>query len=144
MRLNAGRTNFTHLCAIHNCILQSRPEAATDVISGRFVRLAVPEKCVKFRDPRLNCSPGIQPKAVGGGTFERFLNFHKCRPEVAGDVISRRSVESAGMDVRAKFDDSRLNNGRIMRLLGRPYPFYALLYSIYLYFAVDQKQLVIL
>ena len=45
----------------------SRLEAASEIISGRFVRLAVPYKCVNFRDPRLNRSPEIQLKAAGGG-----------------------------------------------------------------------------
>ena len=43
----------------------------TKVISGTFVRLAVSDNRVKFRDPRLNCSPEIQPEAVGGGSFDR-------------------------------------------------------------------------
>ena len=30
----------------------------------------------------------IQPKAVGSSIFGRFLNFDKCRSEVASDVIS--------------------------------------------------------
>ena len=30
----------------------------------------------------------IRPKAVGGSIFGRFSNVDKCRPEVAGDVIS--------------------------------------------------------
>ena len=34
-----------------------------------------------------------------------------------------------GMDVRAKFGDSRLNRGRIIRLFGRQDPFYALLWT---------------
>ena len=48
----------------------SRRDAASDDISGRFVRLAVPDKCVKFRDPRLKHSPEIRPEAVGGGIFD--------------------------------------------------------------------------
>ena len=71
----------------------SRPEVANDVMSGRFVRLVDPDQCVKFRDPRLHRSPEIRPEAVGGGIFGHFWNFHKCRPEVAGDVISDTAVE---------------------------------------------------
>ena len=51
----------------------SRLEAASDVISDRFVRLAVPDKCLKFRDPRLNRSPEIRPEAVGGGIVDCFF-----------------------------------------------------------------------
>ena len=40
------------------------------------------------------------------------------------------AVEYAGLDVRAKFGDSRLNSGRVIRLFGRLDPFYAILYSI--------------
>ena len=60
-----------------------------------------------------------------------FSNFDKCRPEVAGDVISGAALVYVRVDVRAKFGDSRLNNGRIIRLFGRPDSFYALLGSIY-------------
>ena len=59
-----------------------------------------------------------------------FLNFHKCQPEIAGDVISGTAVQSVGMDVLTKFGDSRLNNGGIIRLFGREDPFYAFLNSI--------------
>ena len=53
----------------------SRPEGASDVISSRFVRLAVPNKPVKCCDPCLNRSPKIRPEAVGGCSFESFSNF---------------------------------------------------------------------
>ena len=35
----------------------------------------------------------IRTKAVGCGIFGRFSNFHKCRSEVAGDVISGVAVD---------------------------------------------------
>ena len=47
-----------------------------------------------------------------------------------GAVISGVAVAFVGVDVRGKFGDFRLNSGRIIRLFGRPYPFYALLCSI--------------
>ena len=37
----------------------SRPEAASDVMSSHFVRLIVPNKCVKMFDPCLNSSQEI-------------------------------------------------------------------------------------
>ena len=54
----------------------------------------------------------IRPKAVGSGIFCRFPNFDKCRPEVAGDVISGVAVDYVGIDVRATFGESGLNSGR--------------------------------
>ena len=40
---------------VHNLFaFCSRSEAGSEVISCMFVRLTVPDKCVKFRDPRLN------------------------------------------------------------------------------------------
>ena len=50
----------------------------------------------------------IRPKAVRGGIFGRFFsNSDKCRPEVAGDVISGVVVDQAGKDFLVKFRDSR-------------------------------------
>ena len=42
----------------------SGPETASDVIAGKFVELTVTDKRDKFRDPRLNRSGKIRPKAV--------------------------------------------------------------------------------
>ena len=70
-----------------------QPPGSSDVILGRFVGLAAPDKFIKFPDPCLNGSPEIRPEAVGGGIFDRFTNFYKCRPEVAGDVISGRAID---------------------------------------------------
>ena len=64
----------------------SRLERVSDVISSRFVRPIVLDKCVKFRDPRLNHSREIQLEA-----------------------ISSVAVNYVGMDVCAKFGDSRSN-----------------------------------
>ena len=59
----SGRTRFAHCFVVFNGILQP-PEAASDVISGRFVRLIVLDGCVKFRDLCLNHSREIPPEAV--------------------------------------------------------------------------------
>ena len=62
-RLNRGRIIqlfarpdllYALLCSIG--ALCSQREAAIDVISGRFVEPIVPDKFVKFSDPRLNRS----------------------------------------------------------------------------------------
>ena len=54
----------------------------------------------------------IRPKADGSGIFRRFPTLDKCRPEVAGDVISGVAVGYVGMDVRATFGESALNSGQ--------------------------------
>ena len=45
--------------------------------------------------------------------FRPFSNLDKCRPQVAGDVISGVVLDLVGMDVSVKFGDSMLNSGRI-------------------------------
>ena len=64
--------------------------------------MVVPDKFVKLCDPCLNGSPVIRPDAVGGGIFGRFSNFYKCRPEVAGDIISGVAVDYVDPDVFCK------------------------------------------
>ena len=49
-----------------------RPEATSDVISGRFLGPVVPDNCVKFSGPRLNISCEVRPEAVCGGIFDCF------------------------------------------------------------------------
>ena len=68
---SSGQIHFAHFCAAFNNILQ-RPEAASDVISGRYVGPIVLDKCVKFRGPSLNCSREIPPEPVEGGIFDSF------------------------------------------------------------------------
>ena len=50
----------------------SRPKAASDVISGKFVGPIVLDKYVKFHDPSLNYSREIPPDAVGDDIFDCF------------------------------------------------------------------------
>ena len=77
------------------------------------------------------CATKIRQKAVGGGIFDNFfLNFKKCLPEVTNDVISAVAVEDICMDIRIKCgDDSTLNSDRVILILCRLRPFYALLCS---------------
>ena len=100
--LNNGWPNYSTHCRLYPFLRTSvqyliafcsRPEAASDVISGRFVRLAVPDKYVKFHGRRLNRSREIPPNAVGCGIYDRFLNFDKCQREIVSDVISGVDVE---------------------------------------------------
>ena len=95
--LNSGRI-IAHFYPVFNYIFCSRQEAVSDVISGIFVGPVVHDKRVKFRDHRLNRSREILPDAVGGGKFDRFLNFDNCQPGVASDVISGMAVQHVGMD----------------------------------------------
>ena len=108
----------------------SRQEAASDVVSGPFVRPIVPDKLINYRDPRLNRCQEIRRKAVGYGIFISFSKLDKCRSDVAGDVISASSLECVCVNVRAKLGISMLNSGRIIRLFGRLDQFHALLRSI--------------
>ena len=64
-------------------------EAASDVISGRFVRLAVPDKCIKFHDFRLNHSQEIPVVGCGISTIFR-QNAKAFCPIVIGSVGRRR------------------------------------------------------
>ena len=72
--LFAGRTNFTHFCAVFSCILQ-RQKKVSDVISSRFlyVRPIVPDKQVNFCSPQLSSYRKILPEVVGGGIFDGFF-----------------------------------------------------------------------
>ena len=57
------RICFTHFVQ-YLIAFFSRPEATSDVISGRFVRTVVPDKQVKFGDPRLELCREIPYEAV--------------------------------------------------------------------------------
>ena len=65
----------------------SQPEADTVVISGRFVRPVVPDKCVKLHNTCLNRSRDIIPEVIGGGIFDSLFR-NNFQPEVVSDVIS--------------------------------------------------------
>ena len=68
----------------------SRLETASDVMSRRVVRLIVPDKAVKFRDPRLNRSRESRPKVVGGGIFDIRFVCKCCISELFVQVPDRR------------------------------------------------------
>ena len=76
-------------------------------MSGTFARLIVPNRCVKFYDPHFNRSGEIWPEAIGGSIFDS--SFYKVDNDVINDVICGVVVHQIGMDVRAKFGDSRSN-----------------------------------
>ena len=60
----------------------------------------------------------IRPKAIGGNISDCFLELDKCRPEVAGDVVSDAAVHLVSMDNHVKCCDSMLNSGQIIWLAG--------------------------
>ena len=72
IRLFADRTRLRNLMQ-YLTEFCSREEAASDVISGRFVKLIVRDKSIKFCDPRKNIYEGIRPEAVGGAIFDSFI-----------------------------------------------------------------------
>ena len=59
--------------------------------------LTVPNEFVKFRDALLNHSGEIRPKAVEAPFRPLFSNFDKCRPDVAGDIVSGVTAGHAGV-----------------------------------------------
>ena len=77
---------------LNSVALSSLLKADSDVISGRFVRLNVPEKGVKVCDPRINRSEEIRTEAVGCGNFYRFCRT-SINANLADDVISGISVK---------------------------------------------------
>ena len=52
----------------------SSPEADSDVVSNRFVRLAVPNKRVKFPDTRLTILEKCDPKPSAAVAFSAILS----------------------------------------------------------------------
>ena len=77
-----GRTRFTRQVQ-YLITFYSRPETASDVISGKFVGPSICDSPVKFRYPLLNRSREIPSEVVSDGIFDRFLNFDHRQPEVA-------------------------------------------------------------
>ena len=77
----------------------SRPEVASDVISGMFVAPVVLDKRVKFHDSSLNRSQKISLEAVGGGIFDRFPARYNFRREVDNDVISGMAVDNVDVAI---------------------------------------------
>ena len=77
IHLFADRSRVTHFYVSFKLLIAfcSRPEAANDVVSGTFMELTVPNKCVKFRHTCLNRSGEILPKAVAGGIFGQFCEL---------------------------------------------------------------------
>ena len=89
----------------------SRQKAASDIISGRFVRLTVPDMIAQnFIILALTILEKCGPSRQRRHFFDRFSNFDKCRPEVAGGAMSSVAIYKVGLDVHAKLGDSRLNS----------------------------------
>ena len=75
---SAGRIRFTHFCA-ELFAFCSRLEAASVVISGRFVKLIVPDKSVKYGDPRQNRS-GVGGQRYIGSVCDSPQDPTLCQP----------------------------------------------------------------
>ena len=73
---------FSRAFVLYLIALCNRPETASEVVSGRFVCSIVPDKCVKFRDPRLNRSREIPPGAIGGGILTIFFALTSDRKQL--------------------------------------------------------------
>ena len=72
---------------------------------------------MKFRDPCLNRSREVPPKAVGSGICSFFR--YKFRPDVEYDVISGMVIDHVGMHPRVQFGDSRSKRSRDIRMADR-------------------------
>ena len=78
---------------------------------GQFVRSIVPDKPVKFRFSGLIRSREISPEDVGGGIFDRSLNFDNCQSKTASDVVSGSFVDPTDASYRrSKNDGVRLSS----------------------------------
>ena len=114
IRLFAGRISFTHFWAVFKYFC-SRLEAASDVVSSRFVEPTVPNKSVKFGNPGADRSREIPLEEDGSVIFGRLSNVDNFRSEVDSVVASGRVVEPSGMDVHTTLRDSRSNGSRDIR-----------------------------
>ena len=88
----------------------SPPEAASDVTSGRFVGLIVPDKCVKLSSLKPFLKNSTQRHRMRH--FRSFFELDKCRPEAARDIIGRIFVGPIVPDKRATFRDPCLSNSQ--------------------------------
>ena len=123
-RLNKHWSNYWTLCPTgpvlrtfvqHLITFVSRPEAASEVISGEFVGPTLLDRCVKFRCHSLNASREILPEAVGGGISDSFFRYN-FRPEVDNDVLFGVAVDNVGVGICVEFGNSRSNGFLDIRL----------------------------
>ena len=68
----SDRTRFFRTFVQYLIAFNSRPEAASDIISGKFGRPIVLDKCIKLCCPRLHGCREILPETVGSGIFDGF------------------------------------------------------------------------
>ena len=98
--------------------------------SAKEVQSTPPKKRKITRSPpigwaRQNAAPLKFDPKPSNAAFLGLFSDERCRSEVTGDVISGMAIGEAGMDIRAKFGDSELNVGQIIRVFGQPHPFCA-------------------
>ena len=88
----------------------SRPEAASDVISGMHVSQIVPNKIVKFVGRGLNFFREIRLQVVGDGIINGFFCYN-FKQKVASSAV----VVKVGVDFCVEFVDSRSNHFGVVR-----------------------------
>ena len=76
--------------------LCNRPEGASDVISGRFMRQIVLAKCEESETFSRNSA-----EAADSGYFRHFFRYN-FQLRVENDVLSGVAINYAGMDVHVK------------------------------------------
>ena len=92
----------------------------------------------KFEDA-FDTALDLVQTAPSDAAFSAVLNFDKCRLEAAGDAISGMALDYFGTDDPPGFRDSRLNNGRIIRLFVRPEPFCVLFLQYLIAFCIKPE-----
>ena len=108
IHLVADWTSFTHFFAVVNCTaFCSRPEVTSDIASGRLMGKTVPENTVRFRDPRLDRSWAIRPRAIGGGITGSFQTWFDKPTESSRWRYIGMSVDQVGNNGRIQFGDPR-------------------------------------
>ena len=91
-----------------------RSEVAGDVISGLAVGMGI---CTTFVESGVNSGRIIwQARPVLPTTFVQYLIAFYSRPEATSDAISSSNAGQVDMDVCVKFDASRSNRSRDIRL----------------------------
>ena len=108
----AGLARFTHHFLQYLIAFCSRPEASSGIISGSNVCHVGVDVLVKFGD----VLEKYDIEALGGGIFDRLLNFDNCQPEEGSDVRSRANIDQNGVKVCVTFCESGSNRSRDVRL----------------------------
>ena len=111
----ADRTRLTHhFYAVFNCICR-RPEATSDVISGRTAGQVGVDEPVKLGDSISNGSRNIRQRIRRRRNFDRFSNVDNFRSKVGSEGISGVFIEPSSMKAFVKFGTSMSNRSQVIR-----------------------------